>query len=266
MDRVARELELDPRRGAPAQFHPPEQMPYEVGLTFRDGKPLVYDSGDYPACQEKALAARATTTASASARRRRAARAAIIGIGIANYVEGTGLGPFEGVTVRVLPNGKVAVATGAHQPGPGHTHDALADRRRQARLPHRGHRDDDRRHRRRSRRASARSRAGRRSMPAPRRTSPAMRCATRSSRSRRARSTSPRERHRCRGRPGDRARAATSRRIALRRSGARWRRACRAFSLPAGQAAGPRTHRLFHAAAGRLLQRHPCRRGRGRCR
>src|SRR6202011_1302059 len=42
-----------------------------------------------------------------------------IGIGIGNYVEGTGLGPFEGVTVRVLPNGKVAVATGATSQGQG---------------------------------------------------------------------------------------------------------------------------------------------------
>src|SRR5262249_52350166 len=42
-----------------------------------------------------------------------------IGIGIGNYVEGTGLGPFEGVTIRVLPNGKVAVATGATTQGQG---------------------------------------------------------------------------------------------------------------------------------------------------
>ena len=42
-----------------------------------------------------------------------------IGIGIGNYVEGTGLGPFEGVTVRILTNGKVAVATGATNQGQG---------------------------------------------------------------------------------------------------------------------------------------------------
>ena len=42
-----------------------------------------------------------------------------VGIGMANYVEGTGLGPFEGVTVRVLTNGKVAVATGATNQGQG---------------------------------------------------------------------------------------------------------------------------------------------------
>src|SRR5262249_39184438 len=42
-----------------------------------------------------------------------------LGIGVANYVEGTGLGPFECVTVRVLPNGKVAVATGGTTQGQG---------------------------------------------------------------------------------------------------------------------------------------------------
>src|SRR5229473_1622106 len=57
----------------------------------------------------------------AISRRASAARSAgrYLGIGIANYVEGTGLGPFEGVTVRVLPNGKVAVATGATSQGQG---------------------------------------------------------------------------------------------------------------------------------------------------
>src|SRR5205823_1604706 len=47
------------------------------------------------------------------------AQSRYLGIGIGNYVEGTGLGPFEGVTVRVLPNGKVAVATGATSQGQG---------------------------------------------------------------------------------------------------------------------------------------------------
>jgi carbon-monoxide dehydrogenase large subunit len=42
-----------------------------------------------------------------------------IGIGLANYVEGTGLGPYEGATVRIMPNGKVAVATGATSQGQG---------------------------------------------------------------------------------------------------------------------------------------------------
>ncbi len=146
-------------------------MPYAVGLTFRDGKPLVYHGGDFPHGQATALALAdydGFRARQASAR----AQGRYIGIGIGNYVEGTGLGPFEGVTVRVLTNGKVAVATGATNQGQGTAHDALADRRRRGRLPDRGHRDDHRRHRRDLARASAPSRAGRRSMRAPRRSSP----------------------------------------------------------------------------------------------
>src|SRR5204862_107002 len=42
-----------------------------------------------------------------------------LGIGIGNYVEGTGLGPFEGVNSRIMLNGKVAVAIGATTQGQG---------------------------------------------------------------------------------------------------------------------------------------------------
>ena len=118
MDRIARELQLDRAQVRRRNMIRPEQMPYSVGLLFRDGKPLVYASGDFPKSQERAL-----TLADYEGFRTRqtAARAEgrYLGIGIGNYVEGTGLGPFEGVTVRVLPNGKVAVATGATSQGQG---------------------------------------------------------------------------------------------------------------------------------------------------
>jgi len=118
MDRVARELGLDRAEVRRRNFIQPEQMPYEVGLLFRDGKPLVYDSGDYPKGQETALTF--AEYESFPQRRKSALDAGrVIGIGFANYVEGTGLGPFEGVTVRVLPSGKVAVATGATNQGQG---------------------------------------------------------------------------------------------------------------------------------------------------
>jgi aerobic carbon-monoxide dehydrogenase large subunit len=118
MDRVARELKLDRAEVRARNMIMPEQMPYSVGLVFRDGKPLIYASGDFPKSQTRALA----LSDYAGFRERQAkARAAgrYIGIGIGNYVEGTGLGPFEGVTVRVLPNGKVAVASGATAQGQG---------------------------------------------------------------------------------------------------------------------------------------------------
>jgi carbon-monoxide dehydrogenase large subunit len=118
MDRVARELKLDPADVRFRNFIQPAQMPYAVGLTFRDGKPLIYDSGDYPQAQAEAL--RMIGYAAFEARKAAArAQGRFLGIGIANYVEGTGLGPYEGVTVRVLPSGKVAVATGATNQGQG---------------------------------------------------------------------------------------------------------------------------------------------------
>jgi len=118
LDRVARELNLDRAEVRHRNLIQPEQMPYEVGLLFRDGKPLVYDSGDYPRGQEKALA---LGEYESFRERQKAAldQGRFIGIGLANYVEGTGLGPFEGVTVRILPSGKVAVATGATNQGQG---------------------------------------------------------------------------------------------------------------------------------------------------
>jgi carbon-monoxide dehydrogenase large subunit len=47
--------------------------------------------------------------------RRHAARneGRLIGIGVANYVEGTGRGPYEQVSVRLLPSGKLQVQSGA---------------------------------------------------------------------------------------------------------------------------------------------------------
>jgi carbon-monoxide dehydrogenase large subunit len=118
MDRTARELGIDPAELRARNMITPEQMPYSVGLLFRDGKPLVYASGDFPKSQRRALALsnyRGFRARQSSAR----AEGRYLGIGIGNYVEGTGLGPFEGVTVRVLPNGKVAVATGATSQGQG---------------------------------------------------------------------------------------------------------------------------------------------------
>ena len=118
LDRVARELGLDRAELRARNMIRPEQMPYSVGLVFRDGKPLVYASGDFPKSQRRALAL--SDYAGFRARQAKArAEGRYLGIGIGNYVEGTGLGPFEGVTVRVLPSGKVAVATGATSQGQG---------------------------------------------------------------------------------------------------------------------------------------------------
>ena len=119
LDRVAAKLGIDPAELRRRNLIPPEKMPYSLGLIFRDGKPMRYDSGDYPRCQEEAL--RLAEYENFRARQATAREKGInIGIGIANYVEGTGLGPFEGATVRVQPSGRICIYTGGGDSGQGH--------------------------------------------------------------------------------------------------------------------------------------------------
>jgi carbon-monoxide dehydrogenase large subunit len=119
MDRVARELELDPAEVRRRNFVKPEQMPYKVGIVFRDGRPVTYDSGDYPTCQETALNA-ADYDGFVARQREARKQGRYIGIGLSNAVEATGLGPYEGVTVRISTTGKIALFTGATPHGQSH--------------------------------------------------------------------------------------------------------------------------------------------------
>jgi aerobic carbon-monoxide dehydrogenase large subunit len=119
MDRVARELGLDPAEVRRRNFIRPEQMPYKVGIVFRDGRPVTYDSGDYPTCQATALEA-ADYDGFVARQREARKQGRYLGIGMSNAVEATGLGPYEGVTVRVSTTGKVALFTGATPHGQSH--------------------------------------------------------------------------------------------------------------------------------------------------
>jgi carbon-monoxide dehydrogenase large subunit len=119
MDRIAEGLALDPAEVRLRNFVPPEAFPYNVGLVFRDGSPLVYDSGNYPACLNRLLDL-AEYRAAREAQRRERERGRYVGIGLGCYVEGTGLGPFEGASIRVDTQGKVLLTTGASPQGQGH--------------------------------------------------------------------------------------------------------------------------------------------------
>lgn len=119
MDAVAQKLGLDPAEVRRRNFIQVSDMPYDMGLTYRDGAPVMYDTGDYP--QAQALALDKAGYDDFPARQKAAlAEGRHIGIGIGNYVEGTGLGPFEGATLRILTNGRVAIYTGAAAAGQAH--------------------------------------------------------------------------------------------------------------------------------------------------
>jgi carbon-monoxide dehydrogenase large subunit len=99
-------------------------MPYEKPLKNRAGAPLILDSGDYQACQDKVLKA---IDYSGFPNRQLQGRKEkrYLGLGFAHGVKGTGRGPFESGTVRIAPSGHVSVYSGALAMGQG-LHTALA--------------------------------------------------------------------------------------------------------------------------------------------
>jgi carbon-monoxide dehydrogenase large subunit len=96
----------------------PTQMPYSTQVAQRDGSTMVYDSGDYPECQRRALEAAGWDDFPARRDEARK-RGRHIGIGVCNYVEGTGRGPFESASIRIHPSGQIVIATGATAQGQG---------------------------------------------------------------------------------------------------------------------------------------------------
>ncbi len=118
LDRIALALDLSTDEVRRRNLIGPQQMPYEVPIVQRDGAPMRYDSGDYPECQRRALEYSGWTD---FPERQRTARAQgrWIGLGLANYVEATGRGPFESGSVRIGPSGKVVATTGATAQGQG---------------------------------------------------------------------------------------------------------------------------------------------------
>src|SRR5262247_1498146 len=119
VDRLARELRMDPAELRRRNYIRPDELPYDFGMPYRDGNPLVYDTGDFPEALAKALEAADYEQFRAEQPSLRA-RGIYRGIGISGYVEGTAIGPFEGATVKLDLAGRVLVATGAINSGQGH--------------------------------------------------------------------------------------------------------------------------------------------------
>jgi CO/xanthine dehydrogenase Mo-binding subunit len=119
MDAVADHCGLDRSAVRLANMIQPEEMPYDQGLMFQDGRPLIYDTGDFPLSLRKALDL-VDWNGFAAVRDAARAQGRRVGIGLAAYVEGTGVGPYEGAHVRVETTGDVVVSTGLTTQGQGH--------------------------------------------------------------------------------------------------------------------------------------------------
>ncbi|MGG5818654.1 molybdopterin cofactor-binding domain-containing protein [Falsiroseomonas sp. HW251] len=119
LDAAARELGLDRAEIRRRNLIPADAFPYRNEVIYQDFAPLTYDSGNYAPILDKALHAIGYADFPAEkAKAREDGRH--LGLGIVCYVEGTGIGPYEGAKVRVQASGKVTLATGIGTQGQGH--------------------------------------------------------------------------------------------------------------------------------------------------
>ncbi len=119
LDMAARELGIDRVEIRKRNLLGPDRFPHNHEIMFQDSAPLVYDSGNYLPTLERA----AEIIGYAQHLRdqpRLQKEGKHIGVGVCCYVEGTGIGPYEGARVTVEPSGKVRVATGVGTQGQGH--------------------------------------------------------------------------------------------------------------------------------------------------
>ena len=115
LDIGARRLGIDPLELRLRNLVRPDEMPYDAGILYRDGVPLVLDDGAYPE-----LVQRAAELVGWDRVDREDEAGRLIGRGLAFYIEGTGIGPFEGARVELRADGRVEVRTGACSSGQGH--------------------------------------------------------------------------------------------------------------------------------------------------
>jgi len=121
MDLFAAEIGADPAEVRRRNLLPPFTEPHRTKFG------ALYDTGDYAAALDKALAAAGyDELRKEQAERRARGDSVAMGIGLASYVEITGMGdgeespPQENATVEVHPDGTATILTGTSPHGQGH--------------------------------------------------------------------------------------------------------------------------------------------------
>jgi carbon-monoxide dehydrogenase large subunit len=120
LDIAARQLGIDRVEIRRRNFLPPDAFPHDNQIIYQDFAPLVYDSGNYLPVLDHALGKIGYDQFVRDIQPKARAAGRRLGIGVVAYVEGTGIGPYEGARVQVEPTGKVSVATGVGTQGQGH--------------------------------------------------------------------------------------------------------------------------------------------------
>ncbi len=120
LDFAARELEIDKAEIRRRNLLAPDSFPHNHQIIFQDFAPLVYDSGNYEPVLQKAKEMIDYDRFFRELQPSYRAAGRHVGLGLVAYVEGTGIGPYEGARVQVEASGKVSAATGVGTQGQGH--------------------------------------------------------------------------------------------------------------------------------------------------
>ncbi|MEK6574902.1 MAG: xanthine dehydrogenase family protein molybdopterin-binding subunit [Chloroflexota bacterium] len=120
LDIAAKQLSIDRTEIRRSNYIPPDKFPYNNEVIYQDFAPLTYDSGNYNPIMDKALELIGYEQFLKEEQPRLRAEGKHVGIGVVAYVEGTGIGPYEGARVKVQTSGKVSLATGIGTQGQGH--------------------------------------------------------------------------------------------------------------------------------------------------
>ncbi len=120
LDLAAKELNIDRTEIRRKNLIPADAFPYDNEIIYQDFAPLRYDSGNYEPALDRALQMIDYHNFIEHEQPRLRDQGKHIGIGVVTYVEGTGIGPYEGAKVTVETSGRISVATGIGTQGQGH--------------------------------------------------------------------------------------------------------------------------------------------------
>jgi carbon-monoxide dehydrogenase large subunit len=120
LDIAAKELGIDRVEIRRKNLIPPEAFPYHNEIIYQDFTQLTYDSGNYEPVLDRALELIGYREFREEIQPRLRFEGRYAGLGLVTYVEGTGIGPYEGAKVQVMKNGRVSVVTGVGTQGQGH--------------------------------------------------------------------------------------------------------------------------------------------------
>ncbi len=120
LDIAAKQLGLDRVEIRRKNLLQPEEFPHNHEIIYQDFAPLIYDSGNYAPALARAAEMIGYEKFIQEEQPRLQAEGRHPGIGIVTYIEGTGIGPYEGARVTVESNGKVSLVTGVGTQGQGH--------------------------------------------------------------------------------------------------------------------------------------------------